>query len=127
MPEQNSSALFIVRYLYSPKTSSLNPELNPDDFHSIDLGSRFVVTAMRKKLLLSGEGIYRSILNNATAESSWRLMVNAEYEIGINQKVTFSFGRNFDGGTYKGGNIVGAINLLFGLGGQKIGGTNIGH
>ncbi len=121
MPEQNSSALFMVRYLYSPKTSLINPELNPDDFHSIDIGGRVVLTAMQKKLLLSGEGLYRAVLNDAVAKSSWRLMVNAEYEIGINQKLTFSFGRNFDGGTYKGGNVIGAINLLFGLGNQKIG------
>jgi hypothetical protein len=120
MPEKNSSALFIVRYLYSPQTALINPELNPDDFHSIDLGGRMVFTALQKKLLLSGEGIYRTILNDAVAKSSWRLMMNAEYEIGVNQKITFSFGRNFDGGTYKGGNVVGAINLLFGMGNQKI-------
>jgi hypothetical protein len=121
MPEKNSSALFMVRYLYSPQTALINPELNPDDFHSVDFGGRMVLTALQKKLLISAEGIYRAVINDAIANSSWRLMVNAEYEIGINQKITFSFGRNFDGGTYKGGNVVGAINLLFGLGNQRVG------
>ncbi|WP_336517072.1 hypothetical protein [Pollutibacter soli] len=121
MPEKNLAALFIVRYLYTPKTSPYNPEHSLTEMHNLDFGGRFVVTAMQRKLMVSGEGIYRAVLNESGA-GSWRLMVNAAYDIGINQKLTFSFGRNFDGTTYKGGNVIGAINLIFGLGNQLIGG-----
>ena len=120
-PEKNSSTLFILRYLYNPKTSLADPNLNLENLHTLDFGGRLIFTAMEKKLLFSGEAIYRSILNKASATSSWRLMVNAEYEIGINQKLTFSFGRNFDGTTYKSGNVLGAINLLLGFGNTSVG------
>lgn len=118
--EKNSSLLFILRYLYNPKTSLADPDLNLENLHTLDFGGRLIFTAMEKKFLFSGEAIYRSILNDANATSSWKLIVNAEYEIGINQKLTFSFGRNFDGTSYKSGNVIAALNLLFGFGTTSI-------
>jgi len=122
-PEKNSSSLFILRYLYNPKTSLADPNLSLENLHTLDFGGRLIFTAMEKKLLFSGEAIYRSILNKANATSSWRLMMNAEYEIGINQKLTFLFGKNFDGTTYNSGNIVAAINLHVGFGNSSISAT----
>ena len=114
------SLLFITRYLYNPKTSFADPNLKLENLHTLDFGGRFIATPMEKKLLLSAEGIYRSILNKAVATSSWRLIFNAEYEIDTNKRLTFSFGRNFDGETYKGGNVISALNLLLGFGKEKV-------
>jgi hypothetical protein len=116
----SSSLLFIVRYLYNPKTSFADPNLKVENLHTLDFGGRIVATLMEKKLLLSGEVIYRSILNKANATSSSRLIFNAEYEVGLNKRLTFSFGKNFDGETYKGGNIISSLNLLVGFGKEKI-------
>ena len=67
--DKSSSALFILRYLYNPETALANPELNMEELHTFDGGGRLIITALEKKLLLSGELIYRSILNDAVAES----------------------------------------------------------
>jgi hypothetical protein len=115
-----STVLTIIRYLYNPKTSFVDPTLQLENLHTLDGGIRLIITALEKKLSLSSEAIYRSILNKASAKSSWRLLFNAEYEIGINQKLTFSFGRDFDGQIYKGGNLISAVNFLIGFGKQTI-------
>jgi hypothetical protein len=118
--KSSTSILFLARYLYNPKTAFADPNLQVENLHTFDVGGRFISTPMQKKLLLSGEVIYRSILNKANAASSWRLMFNAEYEVGVNRRLTFSFGRNFDGEIYKGGNVISALNFLVGFGKEKI-------
>jgi len=47
------------------------------------------------------------------------LVVNAEYDLGTNRKLTFAFGRDFDGTISKGGNLVAMINLIAGFGGDR--------
>lgn len=116
----SSSLLFIVRYLYNPKTAVADPNLKLENLHTLDFGGRFIINTFEKKLQISAESIYRSILNKASAKSSYRILFNAEYEVGVNQKLTFTFGRNFDGETYKGGNIISALNLILGFGNEKI-------
>ncbi|WP_449401612.1 hypothetical protein [Chryseobacterium wanjuense] len=69
---------------------------------------------------MSGECIYRSILNKSDYESSWKFLLNFEYEVAKNQRLTFSFGRDFDGEYKKDGNVIVALNLLIGLGKVKL-------
>jgi len=52
-------------------------------------------------------------------DPSWRLVLSTEYEVAKNRKVTFSFGRNFDGAISKGGNLIAAINFIAGFGGER--------
>ena len=117
---QHFSALGIVRYLYNPKEPFADTDIDVKKLSTLDCGGRFIFNTYNKKLLLSAEGIYRSILNKANEQSSWRLIFNAEYEIGTNQRLTFSFGRNFDGETYNGGNLVAGLGFLFGLGKTQV-------
>jgi hypothetical protein len=119
-----TSFLGYLRYLYNPKTTFADPNLRLENLHTLDFGGRFITTPMDNKLLLSAEFIYRSILNTANATSSWRVIFNVEYVVGTNQRLTFNFGRNFDGETYKGGNIVSALNFLIGFGQQKVSNKN---
>ncbi len=46
-------------------------------------------------------------------------MFNVSYAFVANKDITFSFGRNFGGTTTTNGNLVAALNLLLGFGGQK--------
>ena len=67
--------------------------------------------------------MYRSILGNQeTAEKiepSWRATLNAEYEINSRLKLTFAFGRDFNGTITKSGNVVSFLNLLMSFGGTN--------
>lgn len=115
-----STLIFIVRYLYNPDSPLANPELKKENLHTLDMGSRLVFKLFDEKFLMSGECIYRSILNKSDLESSWKYVLNFEYEVAKNQRLTFSFGRNFEGEYEKKGNLIVALNLLIGLGKIKL-------
>ncbi|MBL1222137.1 hypothetical protein JET18_14895 [Chryseobacterium sp. L7] len=115
-----STLIFMARYLYNPETPLANPELKKENLHTLDMGSRLVFKLFDEKFLLSGECIYRSILNKSDFESSWKYLLNFEYELAKNQRLTFSFGRNFEGEYEKKGNLIVALNLLVGLGKFKL-------
>lgn len=116
----SSSLIFITRYLYNPDSPLANPELKKENLHTLDMGSRYVLNFFNKKFLLSGECIYRSILNKSNYESSWKMLLNFEYEVAKNQRLTFSFGRDFNGAYKKDGNVIAALNLLVGIGKTKL-------
>ncbi|WP_315820489.1 hypothetical protein [Paraflavitalea speifideaquila] len=113
--------MFIARYLYQPNAIFADPagKLSTDKVSTFDAGARFLLSALNDKLNLSGEALYRSILGNSELDPSWRLIFNAEYDIGKNRRLTFSFGRNFDGTISKGGNLIAAINFIAGFGGER--------
>lgn len=115
------SSLFILRYLYNPTTLFAAPSglLKGGKLSTFDMGGRFLLDVSREKFVLSAEALYRSILGSSTVDPSWRLVINAEYDLGTNRKLTFAFGRDFDGTISKGGNLVAMINLIAGFGGDR--------
>lgn len=118
--KSSSSLIFITRYLYNSDSPLANPELKKENLHTLDMGSRYALNFFNKKFLMSGECIYRSILNKSDYESSWKFLLNFEYEVAKNQRLTFSFGRDFEGEYKKDGNVIVALNLLIGLGKVKL-------
>jgi hypothetical protein len=86
--------------------------------HTFDAGARYVYS--KDRFSCSLEGIYRSIINSSLAEPSWRVVFNTDYTIAANQKLLFSFGRNFDGTITKNNNLIASLSLLFGFGGTKL-------
>lgn len=115
------TSMFIARYLYHPEVIFADPDgkISADHASTFDVGARFLLSTMNDKFTLSGEGLYRSVIGNTVLSPSWRLVLSTEYEIAKNRKVTFSFGRNFDGAISKGGNLIAAINFIAGFGGER--------
>jgi len=116
------SLLFLVRYLYNPnKIFALDDAINKktSDISTLDIGGRYVYSNANSKFTCGVETIYRSVLSSSTIHSSWRLIFNTDYAIWENQKLTFSFGRNFDGLTSKDGNLVAALGILVGFGNNR--------
>ncbi|MCX2493043.1 hypothetical protein OQX63_06140 [Pedobacter sp. PF22-3] len=91
-----------------------NLKNNIGNISTFDTGLRFVFT--KNKFGGGAEALYRSILSSATVKPSWRVVANADYALSDNQKIIFSFGRNFDGTVTKNGNLVAALTVLFGIG-----------
>ncbi|WPQ60601.1 hypothetical protein SIO70_19815 [Chitinophaga sancti] len=115
------TSMFIARYLYHPEVIFADPDgkISADHASTFDVGARFLLSTLNDKFTLSGEGLYRSVIGNTVLDPSWRLVLSTEYEIAKNRKVTFSFGRNFDGAISKGGNLIAAINFIAGFGGER--------
>lgn len=119
---KGSSFLGLVRYLYNPdKVFANNNSPNQiEDLSTLDAGGRYVFQSNDSKFSFGLEAIYRSVLSSGTNDkSSWRCVFNTDYSIWDNQKLTFSFGRNFDKSISKDGNLVAALTLLFGLGNRR--------
>lgn len=115
------SGLFLLRMLNNPDKifAKENAPNIVGDITTLDAGLRYVYSKPQSKFSASLEAIYRSVLSPNTIDPSWRLVFNADYAIWQNQKLTFSFGKNFDGTITKAGNLIAALTFLTGFGNKR--------
>lgn len=111
----------LARYLYNPRKIFADDlgTIKQRNLSTFDAGGRVVYEHPESRFSLSGEAIYRSVLTRNTIDPSWRLILNAEYDLRNNTRLTFLFGRSFDGTISRSGNVVAALNFLKGLGGIR--------
>jgi hypothetical protein len=119
--EKAGAFLGLVRYLNNPeKNFALDNTINElNSVSTFDMGFRYILGGTQSKFNASIEAVYRSYLSDFEADNSWRLMLNLDYAIVKNQKITFSFGKNYDGTTTKDGNLVAALGTVFGFGNKR--------
>jgi hypothetical protein len=114
------SILGIARYLYQPNTifADTTGKVSSKNVSTFDGGARLIYS-VNNKFSASCEGLYRSVLNkNATINPSWRVVFNFSYDVGFNQKMTLSLGKDFDNTLVKQGNLISALNFIAGFGGN---------
>jgi hypothetical protein len=118
---QYGAGLVLLRVLQNPEQifAKDNSVTAFHDITTFDAGLRYIYGPSQSKFNASLEAIYRSVLTINTIKPSWRLILNAEYAVLQNQKITFSFGRNFDGAVTKDGNLVAALSFLTGFGNRR--------
>lgn len=87
-------------------------------FSNFDIGASISLDNLHG-FSISGEYIYRNYSSIENIKSKYKLTLNVSYEVGKNQLLTFTFGRNFEGKTKTGGNIIAALNLLLGFGSKR--------
>lgn len=119
--EKAGAVLGLVRYLYNPdRIFALDNTVNTlNSVSTFDTGIRYIVGQPQSKFNASLEAVYRSYLSDFEVDNSWRLMLNLDYAILKNQKLTFSFGKNYDGTTTTGGNLVATLGTVFGFGNKR--------
>jgi hypothetical protein len=107
-----------LRYLFQPDNAFMGEAdtLELKDIHLADGGARFSWDPNDGRFSFSLEALYRVALNVDAIDPTWRLVTNADYDLGNNRRLGFSFGRNFDGTTSKSGNLIAALNLVLGFG-----------
>jgi len=120
--EKGIAFLGLLRYLYNPdKILALDNNINElENISTFDAGARIAYSKSQSKFSCSIEGIYRSVLNGNQIDPSWKMIFNADYSLFKNKKLTFSFGRDFDGTISKDGNLIAALTLIAGFGNNKI-------
>lgn len=118
------SSMFVLRYLFSPDYEIIDKIgiIRSINAHSFDFGARFAIKTFEDRFSFSSEYLYRSFIKSTVSiPATWRLVFNAEYDLGKNKKITFAFGKNFDGTTSKSGNLISILNFITGLGtGRRI-------
>lgn len=115
------SFLFLGRYLINPgrEYEDKNQQLQSADISTLDGGIRILYSTVKSKFNASVEGLYRQSFTSMKNETTWRMIFNADYSIWQNQKLTFSFGRDFDGTITRDGNLVAALSFLTGFGNKR--------
>jgi hypothetical protein len=111
----------IARYLYQPEKiyADTTNTISNKKISTFDMGARLLYATDNDKFNFGGEAIYRSVLNKSIVDPSWRVVFSAEYDLGFNRKLTFNFGRDFNGVVTRGGNLIAALNLIAGFGNKK--------
>jgi hypothetical protein len=111
----------VARYLYQPEKIYADTAniISNKKISTFDMGGRLLYATDNDKFNFGGEAIYRSVLNKSIIDPSWRVVFSAEYDLGFNKKLTFNFGRDFNGVVTKGGTLIAAINLIAGFGNKK--------
>jgi hypothetical protein len=114
------SFLGLGRALYNANVSYTNTSglLDTANVANYDLGVRLLYEHPGKSFSLSAEGIYRGSFGNAY-DPMYRLTFNVGYEIYRNMKLTFMFGRDYDGLVTREGTVISAIQFLAGFGSKK--------
>ena len=115
------SILAIARYLYfdgAPFADSQDLILYRN-YSAMDGGLRLIYSNPASRFSTSIEAIYRTSVDYAEVDPSWRITANAEYEVGRNKKLALILGRDFDGTFTGDGNVIVALNLLLGFGTNK--------
>jgi hypothetical protein len=115
------SVLGMLRYLYNPGDSVFIDETTTEiaNLQLVDAGLRLIYNHPVSKFGFSGEALFRNFLNDDSRDPTWRFMINAEYEVGRNKKLSLSFGKDFDLTLSKDGQVIVALNLLLGFGTTK--------
>jgi hypothetical protein len=119
--DKKLSVLAIARYLYQPEKIFADPSgtIPNKNISTFDAGTRVLYSTDKDQFSFSFESMYRSVLTNSIVDPSWRLVFSVEYDIGFNQKISFNFGRDFDGTTQKGGTLIGWLNFIAGFGNKR--------
>ncbi len=111
----------LFRYLYQPKKSFTDDKLllQTSDLQTFDAGGKAAFNQPGSDFCFSAEAIYRSALTSGTVKPTYKLLVNAEYDIGVNKKLSFTFGRDFDGTITRSSNLIAGLNFLTGFGNNR--------
>ncbi len=116
--EKNHDWLGIVRYQKQPNLDVGNGIT--EDANMIDTGVKYLYRW--NKLMLGGELIYRRLSDIESPEvdqNSNRYLIDASYNIGNNNFLSFSYGKDFDEQTIQNGNVIAAINFVKGFGKKR--------
>jgi hypothetical protein len=86
------------------------------DHYSIDIGGRGIYDDT-KSFSASFEGVYRKYHNDMNTDHQWRVALIVDYAISPNKVISLTYGRDFEG--TRSGNVIAALNLLFGFGSTR--------
>lgn len=106
--------LAVARYI-TTFNSVTDENGNMKNESNFDGGLKLELEALDKKFTLSLEGIARFYIDTIV----YRYTVNASYQVGANQALTFALGRDFAGIKQYGGNLIVALNYVKAFGTKR--------
>lgn len=108
------SVLMLSRFIYD-NADEWYKAGNTKRYNTFDNGLRLAYTSSNQKFLLSAEAISRKLFNTSSSSFVYKYLLNAQWAVGFNQVLTFSYGRDFNNHITKDGNVIGYLNFVQGL------------
>lgn len=86
-----------------------------------DNGVRLAFNTTNQKFTFSGEVISRKLFNTPSVGKDFvtKYLFSTELQIGKNQRLSFTYGRDFENRITKDGNVIGLLNFVTGFFGKK--------
>src|SRR4030095_997585 len=86
-----------------------------------DNGVRLAFNTANQKFSFSGEIISRKLFNTSSAGSDFvtKYLLSADFQIGKNQRLAFTYGRDFENRITKEGNVIALLNFVTGFFNKK--------
>lgn len=86
-----------------------------------DNGLRLAFNTTNQKFTFSGEIISRRLFNTPSAGKDFvtKYLLSAEFQVGKNQRLSFTYGRDFENRITKDGNVIGLLNFVTGFFSKK--------
>jgi hypothetical protein len=115
------SFLGLLRYQYNPDKVFADEKkvLKTTNVNTLDFGGKLYYSQEKTRFSVSGEFVYRSVLDKSEIKPTYRLALNTTYELQDNTLLTLSLGRDFDKTIHKDGNVIAALNLIKGFGNKR--------
>jgi hypothetical protein len=113
------SIIYLSRFIADNADELYNSGIN-NTYTTWDNGLSFSYTTNNQKLSFSGEAIARKIYNVPNENSFvYKYVLNVDLQLNKNQRLTFSYGKDFENHITKNSNVIGSINFVAGLFNQK--------
>jgi hypothetical protein len=112
--DKSFNMLAVARYM-TAFNSAVDSEGKLKNQSNFDAGLKLEMDALDKKFTLSIESISRFLKDTVV----YRYTINASYQVGTNQALTFSLGRDFAGSKQSGGNLIAALNFVKAFGTKR--------
>jgi len=114
-----NSFIGMVRYMSFTNDPFVTPTevIDTLEYEALDFGLRYVWSPI-EKFKISGEGVYRIMLNEAM-DHTYKFMLNASYDVAKNQTVNLAIGRNFEGAYTKDAEGLIYLGYVIGFGNKR--------
>lgn len=89
-------------------------------YNTFDNGIKLSYATASQKFLVSAEALGRKLYNTDAAKTFvYKYLVNVQWAVGMNQVLTFTYGKDFNNHITRDGNVIGYLNFVQGLFARK--------
>lgn len=89
-------------------------------YNTFDNGLKLSYATASQKFLFSAEAVSRKLYKTDAAKTFvYKYLVNVQWAVGVNQVLTFTYGKDFNNHITRDGNVIGYLNFVHGLFSKK--------
>lgn len=113
------SVFLLSRFIYN-NADEWYKAGNTNLYNTFDNGLKFSYATASQKFLFSAEAVSRKLYKTDAAKTFvYKYLLNVQWAVGVNQVLTFTYGKDFNNHITRDGNVIGYLNFVQGLFSRK--------